>query len=136
MSTIELIRRMPTLYYAAELATRAPHDQMPPGYAEAVLARAGELYDAITQCILDSDLTAGQRAQAADALKMLRAAPRERARFDLAAKVFNSIPVGEDSLGEQAYRLLHANFTDSAEHRNAEASATHDLVRLLHTTAA
>lgn len=37
---IDLIRRMPNLYYAAELAARAPHDQMPVGYAEAVLARA------------------------------------------------------------------------------------------------
>lgn len=133
---IDLIRRMPHLYYAAELAARAPHDQMPTGYAEAVLGRAGELYDALTRCILDSELTKGQRAQAVDALKMLRAAPRERARLDLAAKVFNSVPIEKDGIGRQAHEALLANFAEARERINAEASATHDLVRLLHALAA
>lgn len=133
---IDLIRRMPHLYYAAELATHAPRDQLPTGYAEAVLGHAGELYDSLTRCIIDSDLTAGQRAQAVDALKMLRAAPRERARLDLAAKVVNSIPVGEGTVGKQARELLQANFGEARERINAEASAVRDLVRLLHTVAA
>jgi hypothetical protein len=133
---IDLIRRMPHLYYAAELAARAPHDQMPTGYAEAVLGRAGELYDALTRCILDSELTKGQRAQAVDALKMLRAAPRERARLDLAAKVFNSIPADESTVGKQGRELLQANFAEARERINAEASATNDLMRLLHTLVA
>lgn len=133
---IDLIRRMPNLYYAAELAARAPHDQMPTGYAEAVLDRANELYEAIAQCIIDSDLAPGQRARAADALNMIRYAPRDRARLDLAAKVFNSIPVDESTVGRQGRELLQANFAEAREHINAEASATRDLVHLLHTKAA
>lgn len=67
---------------------------------------------------------------------MLRAAPRERARLDLAAKVFNSVPIEKDGIGRQAHESLLANFAEARERINAEASATRDLVRLLHTTAA
>lgn len=133
---IDLIRRMPNLYYAAELAARAPDEQMPTGYAEAVLARANELYEAIAQCIIDSELTAGQRARAADALNMIRYGPRDRARLDLTAKVFNSVPIEKDGIGRQAHESLLANFAEARKHINAEAIATRDLVHLLHTKAA
>lgn len=133
---IDLIRCMPQLYYAAEVAAHAHADHVPYEYAATVELRAGAMYQALADRIIASDLTALQRATAATALQMLRDAPRQRARIDLAGKAFNSIPAGDAVLGADARRLLQENFEASTVHRGAEASAMSDLMRLLHAKAA
>lgn len=125
--------RLSQLYYAAEVATHARPDHIPSEYAATVEARADEAYRAFEGHIAAADLTALDRATATTALQMLRAAPRQRARLDIAGKAFVSVPAADAVLGDEARRLLRENFAASTGHREAEASALADLLRLLRT---
>lgn len=126
------LARLPQLYYAAEVAAHARF-HVPREYAATVKARADEVYEALAEHIASADLTALERATVTTALHMLRDAPRERARLDIAGKAFISVPAGDTVLSDDARRLLRENFDASTGHREAEASALADLLRLLRT---
>jgi hypothetical protein len=122
---------LPQLYYAAAVAAHAHAAHIPNEYAATVQTRAEEVYRAFEGRIAAADLTALERATATTALRMLRDAPRERARLDIAAKAFVSVPARDAVLGEDSRRLRAENYATSTEHREAEASALGDLLRLL-----
>lgn len=131
-----LVRRMPQLYYSAELADCAPFDTLPLGYAEAIRTKAGALADALTTRIMSAGLDEDDRAAAVAALETLRNCPRERARLNLAGKVFMSLRMGDAPDGDDPRDLLAHNLEAHHEYMHAELAAGHTLMRLLHTTAA
>lgn len=135
-SLIDLIRRMPQLYYAAEKVTRAGQ-YLDSDYEQGLRAACAEVHDELCERINGADVAPEELRQAVDALETLRRSPAERARIDIACTALSCLgPTRTGDLysrrGDDLLALLHKAGTMAA----AEMGATRVLVELLHTTAA
>lgn len=133
---IDLIRTMPTLYYATEMASRAG-DALPTGYEHDLRKAAGQAYDALLDAIIGADLTPAQRKAATGALETLRRTPADRARHTIAGHAITNTPhEGAGARSEGRRDALLANNTAGAQALHDELEASRTLLELLHTTAA
>jgi hypothetical protein len=132
---IDLIRTMPTLYYATELASRAG-DALPTRYEHDLRKAAGEAYDALLDAIISADLTPAQRKAATAALETLRRTPADRARHTIAGHAITNTPREFIRRDQDRRAALLANNAAAAQAVHDELTASRTLLELLHTTAA
>lgn len=133
---IDLIRRLPYLYYAVESALNAGQ-ALPVGYPAKVRKLADAARSKLADAIEAAELPPASRQRAEAAIDALCAVPRQRARINAAGRALMAIPrenAGELSDGRQA--LIDKNLKASADCIHDEAAATRVLATLLHALAA
>jgi hypothetical protein len=138
MSTdaIDLIRRLPNLYYAVASVLDAGR-ALPVGYPGKVRALADAHRAQLAEIIKGADLPPASRKQAEAALETLCMVPGQRARINAAGHALMDIPrEGAGDLSEGRGALIDANLKARAECIHDEATATRTLAELLHTLAA
>lgn len=130
---IDLIRRLPQLYYATEKAAHAGQ-YLDSAYTRGLRAACAEAYDELCEHLNGFDLELEKLRQAVAALDTLRDSPAERARIDTACTALSCLgPTRTGDLynrrSDDMLELLHKAGTMAA----AEMGATRVLVDLLHT---
>lgn len=133
---IDLIRRMPNLYYALEESVMVGSRELSSDYEHELRKLAGAVYDALAEAINGCKLGPNATKRAVVALETLRQAPAKRARINAAARVLMAVPREGTTLGERRAPDLEANLAAGNECINTEATAARTLVELLHTKAA
>lgn len=133
---IDLIRRLPHLYYSLENAAMAGTRHLNGDYEHELRRLAGETYDALAEAINACQLSARVTREAVTALETLRKSAAKRARINVAGRVIMEFPRDTGSLAERRAADVKANLEASAECINREATAMRTLLELLHTTAA
>lgn len=133
---IDLIRRLPHLYYSLENATMAGTRHLNGDYEHELRRLAGETYDALTEAINACQLPTQARGRAVLALETLRKSPAKRARINVAGRVIMEFPRDPGAIAERRMSDAKANLEASAECISVEAIAMRILLELLHTTAA
>lgn len=139
MSTepIDLIRQLPHLYHALEVATMAGTRELDSDYEHELRRLAGDMYDDLAEAINACKLSAPATKRAVIALETLRQSPAKRARINVAGRVLMEIPaVGAGVLSERRQADVTANLAAAAECISLEANAARTLVELLHTLTA
>jgi hypothetical protein len=135
--TIDLIRRLPHLYHAIEVATMAGTGELDSDYEHELRRLASEMYDDLAEAINACKLSVPAIKRAVIALETLRQAPAKRARINVAGRVLMEIPaVGASVLSERRHADVTANLAAATECISLEANAARTLVELLHTLTA
>ena len=133
---IDLIRRLPHLYYVLENATMAGERELDGEYAIELQRLAGETYDALAEAINACQLSAQATRNAVTALETLRKSAARRARINVAGRVIMEFPRDTGAIAERRAADVKANLEASAECINREATAMRTLLAWRHTTAA
>lgn len=133
---IDLIRRLPHLYYAIEDAAMVGERELDGQYGIELQRLASETYDALAEAINACQLPTQARGRAVLALKTLRKSAAKRARINVAGRVLMAVPRDAGALSERRAADMKANLEASAECISVEAIAARTLLELLHTTAA
>ncbi len=131
MPALELLHRLRKLAYAVESAEATAADLLPERYAEDLRAEVHDCRWEVVRRLADLGLTPEDDAAAVRTLESLESSAKARARLDLAARVFASVPTGDHPLGRDRVRLIRANFAAMTERLNAEESVTETLLELL-----
>lgn len=133
---IDLIRRLPHLYYSLENAAMVRHRELDGAYRTELQRLARETYDALAEAINACQLSAQATRRAVTALETLRNSAAKRARINVAGRVIMEFPRDTGAFSERRAADVKANLEASAECINREATAMRTLLELLHTTAA
>lgn len=118
----ERIRVMNALDYAAEVATRAGHNEFPADVSHKMIREAGRIHESIARDLFDLAATDVDTAKSgAAALDAMRTATRRLARLNLAGKACLSTP-SSASAGE-AVRGIYGSISDATGDAQGEQLA-------------